>query len=533
MSSSDVIAPSAPKVSVILQAYNHAPFVAQAIEGVLMQRVSFPFELIVADDASTDGTREAVLEYAASHSDRIRPVFPEANLGANEMFLRALAEARGEYVAFLEGDDYWTSPHKLARQVDALEANPGWAGCFHRAALVYGEAGHPHSNGHTIPGFGGADVGLDELVGGLCFLPGPSWMHRRSCMERLPSLEGVLWSDWLIHIAVAQHGSLGFLDEVLAAYRMHPSGIFNGLDRTAQLEEDLRFYSRLAAELPAHEALIEECVANRHCQLAVEAARLPYDAPLLVVEPWDDLPLYFNGRLAHRFPAPGSAEGEVPAQAFDRVCEELAGLPGAVPDARPKEPPLEPDGEQDVYLLVPRRARAWLEGQPQLAGRLEERATKVVDGDSCDIYRMACDGAPSRSQDPSAEPDGGALEVVAVEVADPLPSGLGGWVDVPQPGERRAAHAIYVIGWALGDEDPVDSVAFEHEGEVICRAGLGVRRPDLASAFPDRPDAEYAGFHTIVNVAGDPGPELAVELFAETKSGLRLELATLRLRCGV
>jgi hypothetical protein len=516
-------------VSVILQTYNHASFIAQSIEGVLMQRVSFPLELIVADDASTDGTRDTVLEYAASHPDRIRPVLPEANLGANEMFLRALAEARGEYVAFLEGDDYWTSPHKLAHQVAALEAHPGWAGCFHRAALIYEETGHPHPTGHAIPDFDGAEVDLDELVRGLCFLPGPSWMHRRAFMERLPSLEGILWSDWLIHIAVARHGSLGFLDEVLAAYRVHSGGAFNGLDRTVQIEEDLHFYRRLAAELPTHEASIEEGVANRHCQLAVEAARLPYDAPLLVVEPWNDLPLYFNGRTVGRFPAEQGGRGEVSTCALERACEELADLPTVVPDARPKESPLASSGEQDVYLLVPRKARVWLERQPQLARRLEERATKAVDEDSCEIYRMVRDGAPSRSQDPSPQPVGGELEIVDVEIADPLPSGLSGWVDVPRSGERRAAHAIYVVGWALGDEEPVDAVEFEREGEVICRIRLGARRPDLAEAFPDHPDAEHAGFQTIINVAGDLGPEFAIELFAATRNGSRLALGTLRL----
>src|SRR5689334_4420836 len=143
--------PSAPRVSVILQTYEHGSFIAQAIEGVLLQCLADPVEVIVADDKSADGTRETVLRYATAHQNRIRALLFEQNLGPSELFTRALTEARGEYIAYLDGDDYWTSPHKLSRQVAALDAHPDWAGCFHRAALVYGEAGSPHAGGQTIP----------------------------------------------------------------------------------------------------------------------------------------------------------------------------------------------------------------------------------------------------------------------------------------------------------------------------------------------------------------------------------------------
>jgi glycosyltransferase involved in cell wall biosynthesis len=527
--------PGTPKVSVLLQTYNHEPFIAQAIEGVLLQRVSFPMELIIADDASTDGTRATVQRYARSHPDRIRLVLPEANLGSSKMFLHALAEARGEYIAYLEGDDYWTSPHKLSRQVVALDNNPDWAGCFHPAALVYEATGHPHPSGHVIPEVVDQDaLGLDELVGGICFVPGPSWMHRRTSLNQLPSLDGLVWSDWLIHITAAQRGALGFLDHVLAAYRVHAGGAFNGLDRSAQVEEDLTFYHRLVTELPSYKELIDRCIANRHCQLAVEKARLPYDAPLLVIDPGDDLPLYFNGRWVSRFPdLDGTDQGKASLVEFDLACEELGQLPPATPHARPRWDPLESGTARDLFLLLPRGARPWVDPRHDLVGRLEEGAGQVFDDDWCSIYRMRLDRSLPRPQALSVEPVGGALEVVSVGVAEPLPQGLQGWLDSPKHGELAAAHAIYVVGWVLSDQGPVDAVEFELNEELICRTPVGVPRPDLAEAFGNQPYAERAGFRTIVNVAGEAGTEVEVELFAAMRSGARLTLGKLCLHCKV
>ena len=127
------VSPSpSPKVSVVMLTYNHEKFIAQAIESVLIQRTNFPIELVVGEDCSTDGTREIVRRYAAARPDIIRLVFHEKNVGAYENGQDVLAACQGEYIALLEGDDYWTSPDKLQRQADYLDAQPACALCFHR-----------------------------------------------------------------------------------------------------------------------------------------------------------------------------------------------------------------------------------------------------------------------------------------------------------------------------------------------------------------------------------------------------------------
>ncbi|MCW5971562.1 MAG: glycosyltransferase [Blastocatellales bacterium] len=113
------------KVSVLLMTYNHQRFIAQAIDSALTQRTDFAYEIVIGDDFSTDATREIAIEYQQKYPERIRLVLPPQNLGfdGNLIFIETLRAGRGEFVALLDGDDYWSSADKLQRQVDFLEAH--------------------------------------------------------------------------------------------------------------------------------------------------------------------------------------------------------------------------------------------------------------------------------------------------------------------------------------------------------------------------------------------------------------------------
>ncbi len=125
-----------PLVSVRLVTYNHEKWIAQCLESILMQRTDFPFEVIVGEDCSTDGTLEIVLAYAERHPDKIRVLPAEANLGAMTNSYRVQQACRGKYHAMIEGDDYWIDPLKLQKQVDFMEANPDMTLCFHNVFVV-------------------------------------------------------------------------------------------------------------------------------------------------------------------------------------------------------------------------------------------------------------------------------------------------------------------------------------------------------------------------------------------------------------
>lgn len=110
-----------PLVSVKMITYNHAPFIKQAIEGVLQQRTDFPFELVIGEDRSTDGTHEIVLGYQKKHPDVVRVITSDKNVGMKKNGLRTFKACQGTYLAFCEGDDYWHDPRKLQKQAVHLQ----------------------------------------------------------------------------------------------------------------------------------------------------------------------------------------------------------------------------------------------------------------------------------------------------------------------------------------------------------------------------------------------------------------------------
>src|SRR5437868_1761177 len=113
-----------PYASVLMVTFNHERYIGQAIESVMAQDAPFPIELIVAEDHSTDSTRDVIGSYAARYPGRIVPLFRERNFGTSRNFAGALRACRGRYVALLDGDDYWLSPGKLRRQVEYLDSHP-------------------------------------------------------------------------------------------------------------------------------------------------------------------------------------------------------------------------------------------------------------------------------------------------------------------------------------------------------------------------------------------------------------------------
>jgi len=113
----------APLVTVRTSTYQHGPYIRECIEGILNQKTSFPFEYIIGEDFSADGTREIVLEYAKRFPDRIRVFTADYNVGAKPNGRRCMRAARGKYIALCEGDDYWHNPLKLQKQVDLMEAD--------------------------------------------------------------------------------------------------------------------------------------------------------------------------------------------------------------------------------------------------------------------------------------------------------------------------------------------------------------------------------------------------------------------------
>lgn len=126
-----------PMISVCVLAYQHAPFIAQCLDGVLMQETNFSYEVILGDDESTDGTREICIEYANKHSDKIKlflrsrkdVIYVNGKPTGRFNLIQGINSARGKYLALIDGDDFWIDPFKLQKQFDFLESNPEYVLC--------------------------------------------------------------------------------------------------------------------------------------------------------------------------------------------------------------------------------------------------------------------------------------------------------------------------------------------------------------------------------------------------------------------
>ena len=124
-----------PKLQVVCITYNQANFIKDALDGFLMQKTNFPFEVLVGDDCSTDGTSEIIAQYAEKYPHIIKHIRHEKNLGGQKNSIDIMRRVTAPYMALCEGDDYWTDPDKLQMQVDILEKNKHLNGCFHRAEV--------------------------------------------------------------------------------------------------------------------------------------------------------------------------------------------------------------------------------------------------------------------------------------------------------------------------------------------------------------------------------------------------------------
>lgn len=250
-------------VSVVLVTYNHERYLAQAIEGVLMQEGRFTLDLLITEDCSTDGTRAIVETYRQRYPDRIRTLLSPQNLNTNAVFTRALAQARGEYVAVLDGDDYWTARHKLQAQADFLDADPGFSMCFHNVLTVF-EDGSAPPRPFNPPHQRRAATTADILR--MNFIAGCSPMFRRSVLWPLPDwYDGALWGDWPLYILAGERGQIGYLPEIMGVYRRHAGGYWAGRTSFERLTAVISFYDHVDRSTGfRHHAVIRHAIVRRY-----------------------------------------------------------------------------------------------------------------------------------------------------------------------------------------------------------------------------------------------------------------------------
>lgn len=224
------------KVSCHIITYNQIDYISKCIDSVLMQKTNFSIEIIIGDDNSTDGTRELLLKYANEYPDLIKLNLRElrgTGLPGKQNFLTTLEMCSGEYIAMLEGDDYWTDPFKLQKQVDFLEANPDYVLCFHQVTIL-------KPDGTIVEDFITKVPENYETIETLArfgnYIHTPSVVYR-NIIPTLPfEFEVTPIGDYFIYMMLAEHGKVKYMKEKMATYRFGV-GVFSPNDYILRLKQ--------------------------------------------------------------------------------------------------------------------------------------------------------------------------------------------------------------------------------------------------------------------------------------------------------
>ena len=241
-------------VSIICTAYNHEQFIQDALEGMLNQKTNFTYEIIVHDDASTDGTKSIIEQYEKKYPEIIKPIYQTENqfrrckIMPTFMFPKAI----GKYIALCEGDDYWTDSNKLQKQIDFLEAHEDYSMCLHNAVKINCETGEKHLL-NTFRETGTYDQREQILTGlGSEFPATASYVFRTNLLREIPEFflkASVL--DYPLRQYFASRGKVYYFEEAMSVYRvMTPTSRMRTFSKSQDAYNDytigmIRFYENL------------------------------------------------------------------------------------------------------------------------------------------------------------------------------------------------------------------------------------------------------------------------------------------------
>ena len=213
-------------VSISCITYNHAPYIRQCLDGFLMQRTNFAFEVLIHDDCSTDGTTDIIREYEKKYPDIIKPIYEEENQyqqgKPSGSVVWNFPRARGKYIAMCEGDDYWVDSLKLQKQVDFMEAHLDYSLCFHNYNQLWPDGNIvPISKNMTDP----LNCSIkDAILSGGGYMATNSMLFRTKYIENIPLWTTIGAVDFSLMLILFHSGKVVHLDIVGSVYRVNSIG---------------------------------------------------------------------------------------------------------------------------------------------------------------------------------------------------------------------------------------------------------------------------------------------------------------------
>lgn len=220
-----------PLVAIQCTAYNHESYIREALDGFVMQQTDFPFVAIVHDDASTDGTAAIIQEYAEKYPNIIKPIYETENQyskknGSLTRIMRNACEATGaKYIALCEGDDYWTDPLKLQKQVDFLEAHPDYSMCFANAIEQWEDGREINHQYASVldKDYTGIEIFEPWIIATMSVVIRTD-VYQSELYQKCRRLKGVHVGDVQVFLSAAAVGKLRGMSDIVGVYRRIDTG---------------------------------------------------------------------------------------------------------------------------------------------------------------------------------------------------------------------------------------------------------------------------------------------------------------------
>lgn len=254
-------------VSIICNTYNHEKYIAKALDGFLMQKTSFQYEILVHDDASTDRTADIIREYEKKYPDRMFPIYQTENQYSKRdgsIGRIQYGRVRGKYIAVCEGDDYWTDPLKLQKQYEAMEQHPEADMCAH--GTVIENAVENEIVGYLRPAEEDRLIPLEEVIaGGGGYVATCSLFYRAGINREIPAFRKNFIVDYTLQIHGALRGGMLYLSENMAVYRKFVKGSWTvrTSSSTEKVKQHYKIVDSMLSELDRDTGYqYTECIQN-------------------------------------------------------------------------------------------------------------------------------------------------------------------------------------------------------------------------------------------------------------------------------
>jgi glycosyltransferase involved in cell wall biosynthesis len=228
------------KLSILIITYNQEKYIAECLEGILMQRIPYEFEIILSDDCSTDSTSLKAEYILKQNCHNYKILKNDQNTGISKNYQKGFNECKGEYIAVIEGDDYWTDPDRIYKHITFLESHRECVMSFNRIIYYYED-----SMRFVVPEWSSKEdfdyITTSRMAGGNCIGNLSACVFRNSEIQKLKhDFFELEIADWMLGMTLGQFGLIAYLKEAMSVYRINPNGYWSKLSSTEQNHSIIR-----------------------------------------------------------------------------------------------------------------------------------------------------------------------------------------------------------------------------------------------------------------------------------------------------